>query len=124
MAELLDGVDFGEQCRRLTEKRFPEKPETPAERQKRFAALTRYGYTPDEIRASGRPTGLTGTQIFPMISAIDVGKPGVSAFLNSQAMNPVATLRPMCRKVAILYILADDSAGLTANAAELPLSCR
>lgn len=58
VAELLDGVDFGEQCRRLTEKRFPGKPDTPKERQKRFAALTRYGYTPDEIRASGALDGL------------------------------------------------------------------
>lgn len=65
VAEMLDEVDFRKQCRWLAEKRFPEKPETPAERQKRFAALSRYGYTPDEIRASGALDGLDGDVDIP-----------------------------------------------------------
>ena len=80
-------------------------------------------------------------QIFPMISAIDVGKPDVSASLNSQAMNPVASLRPMCRKEARYTYLPVNQSGLTVilpnclwfagesiwadrDAAELPLVCR
>ena len=52
--ELLDRVDFDEQCSALIRKKFGGVPDEPRERQKLFAALVRYGYSPSEIKNAFR----------------------------------------------------------------------
>lgn len=44
------GVDYVELCAEQIRKRCDELPESPADRQKLFAAMTRYGFSASEIR--------------------------------------------------------------------------
>lgn len=53
---LLAPVDFAENCAALIRKRCGSLPGEQEERKKLFAALVRYGYSPDEIRAAFRKT--------------------------------------------------------------------
>ena len=46
------GVDYIENCATLIRRRWGEIPSDPAERRKMVAAVMRYGYTTDEIRAA------------------------------------------------------------------------
>lgn len=46
------GVDYVENCATLIRRRWGEIPSDPAERRKMVAAVMRYGYTTDEIRAA------------------------------------------------------------------------
>ena len=48
------GVDYIENCATLIRRRWGEIPSDPAERRKMVAAVMRYGYTSDEIRAACR----------------------------------------------------------------------
>ena len=48
------GVDYIENCATLIRRRWGEIPSDPAERKKMVAAVMRYGYTTDEIRAACR----------------------------------------------------------------------
>ncbi len=46
------GVDYIENCSTLIRRKWVEIPSDPAERRKMVAAVMRYGYTSDEIRAA------------------------------------------------------------------------
>jgi SOS response regulatory protein OraA/RecX len=48
------GVDYVENCADLIRRRWGDIPSDPAERKKMVAAVMRYGYTTDEIRAACR----------------------------------------------------------------------
>ena len=56
LSALLAPVDFAENCAALIRKRCGSLPGEQEERKKLFAALVRYGYSPDEIRAAFRKT--------------------------------------------------------------------
>ncbi len=48
------GVDYVENCAELIRRRWGDIPSDPTERKKMVAAVMRYGYTTDEIRAARR----------------------------------------------------------------------
>lgn len=51
---LLAEVDFAANCAALIRKQYGSLPTDPAARQKLYAALARYGYSPDQIREGFR----------------------------------------------------------------------
>ena len=53
-AELLDNVDFGENCAKLIKIKFRESPKDRSEMQKAIAKLTALGYNINEIKAAFR----------------------------------------------------------------------
>ena len=54
LPSLLAEVDFPANCAALIRKHYPAIPTDQKERQKLYAALARYGYSPDEIREGMR----------------------------------------------------------------------
>ena len=57
LPSLLAEVDFPANCAALIRKHYGKIPTDQKERQKLYAALVRYGYSPEEIRAGMREAG-------------------------------------------------------------------
>lgn len=54
LPDLLSEIDFAENCAELIRKRYRAPSSDPIERRKQYAALARYGYSPEEIREAFR----------------------------------------------------------------------